>query len=45
AAMRPRKGRARPLAERSIGTPDAGATSFALIAAALRGVLAKEGPT
>ncbi|MCR2810919.1 MULTISPECIES: dihydroxyacetone kinase family protein [unclassified Microbacterium] len=43
AAMRPRKGRARPLAERSLGTPDAGATSFALIAAALRPVFATEG--
>jgi dihydroxyacetone kinase len=31
AALRPRLGRARPLAERSIGTPDAGATSLALV--------------
>lgn len=31
AALSPKKGRARPLAEKSIGTPDAGATSFALI--------------
>jgi dihydroxyacetone kinase len=31
AAMRPRVGRARPLAEKSVGTPDAGATSFALV--------------
>jgi len=30
APMTPRVGRARPLAERSIGTPDAGATSLAL---------------
>jgi dihydroxyacetone kinase len=30
AALRPRIGRARPLAERSVGTPDAGATSLAL---------------
>jgi dihydroxyacetone kinase len=30
ASMRPRVGRARPLAERSVGTPDAGAVSFAL---------------
>ncbi|WOP19257.1 dihydroxyacetone kinase family protein [Raineyella sp. LH-20] len=30
AGLRPRLGRARPLAERSLGTPDAGATSFAL---------------
>ena len=32
ADMRPRVGRARPLAERSVGTPDAGATSLAMIA-------------
>jgi len=32
ADMRPKVGRARPLAERSIGTPDAGATSLAMIA-------------
>ncbi|WEK61036.1 MAG: dihydroxyacetone kinase family protein [Candidatus Microbacterium colombiense] len=31
AALRPRKGRARPLAERSIGHPDPGAVSFALV--------------
>jgi dihydroxyacetone kinase len=30
ADMRPRVGRARPLAERSVGTPDAGATSLAM---------------
>jgi dihydroxyacetone kinase len=30
APLRPRIGRARPLAERSIGTPDAGAVSFAM---------------
>lgn len=30
-ALTPRRGRARPLAERSIGHPDPGATSFALI--------------
>jgi dihydroxyacetone kinase len=35
AALTPRLGRARPLAERSIGTPDAGAISFALIVTAL----------
>lgn len=34
-ALTPKKGRARPLAEKSIGTPDAGATSFALIVTAL----------
>jgi dihydroxyacetone kinase len=32
AGMRPKVGRARPLAERSIGTPDAGATSLAMCA-------------
>lgn len=31
ARLSPRLGRARPLAEKSVGTPDAGATSFALI--------------
>ncbi|WP_105566004.1 dihydroxyacetone kinase family protein [Microbacterium halophytorum] len=35
AGLSPKKGRARPLAEKSIGTPDAGATSFALIVEAL----------
>jgi dihydroxyacetone kinase len=30
AEMRPRVGRARPLADRSVGTPDAGATSLAM---------------
>lgn len=33
--LRPRKGRARPLADRSVGTPDPGAVSFALIATAI----------
>jgi dihydroxyacetone kinase len=32
ADMRPKVGRARPLAERSVGTPDAGATSLAMCA-------------
>jgi D-erythrulose 4-kinase len=36
----PRMGRARPHAERSIGTPDAGAVSLALIVRAVGGVLA-----
>lgn len=31
AELRPRTGRARPLAERSVGTPDPGATSLALV--------------
>ncbi|MCP2331649.1 dihydroxyacetone kinase family protein [Actinoalloteichus caeruleus] len=35
----PRMGRARPLAERSVGTPDAGAVSLALIVRAVRDVL------
>ena len=35
APLRPRKGRARPLAERSVGHPDPGAVSFALIVTAL----------
>ncbi|MBW9119725.1 dihydroxyacetone kinase family protein [Microbacterium trichothecenolyticum] len=39
-AMSPRRGRARPLAERSIGHPDPGAVSFSIIAAALAGWVA-----
>jgi D-erythrulose 4-kinase len=35
ANLKPRLGRARPLAEKSLGTPDAGATSMALIVTAL----------
>jgi len=34
AALTPRKGRARPLAERSVGHPDPGAVSFAIIVSA-----------
>ena len=41
--LSPRKGRARPLAERSIGHPDPGATSFALIASAVAGFAATAG--
>lgn len=37
AELKPKLGRARPLAEKSIGTPDPGATSFALIVGALGG--------
>lgn len=37
-SLRPRTGRAAPLAERSIGTPDAGATSLALCARTAAGV-------
>lgn len=39
AEMRPKIGRARPLAERSVGTPDAGAISFSLCADAVLEVL------
>lgn len=35
APLRPKKGRARPLAERSVGHPDPGATSFAVVLDAL----------
>jgi D-erythrulose 4-kinase len=35
AALTPKLGRARPLAEKSVGTPDAGATSFSMIVRAL----------
>ena len=35
AALRPALGRARPLAEKSLGHPDAGATSLALVASAI----------
>ncbi|MEU4968546.1 dihydroxyacetone kinase family protein [Streptomyces smyrnaeus] len=35
AELRPRLGRARPLAERSIGTPDPGATSLAMVLGAV----------
>jgi dihydroxyacetone kinase len=35
AELRPKVGRARPLAERSVGTPDAGATSLAMCAHAV----------
>ncbi len=39
AGLRPRIGRARPLAERSVGTADAGAVSFVLCARAVENVL------
>jgi dihydroxyacetone kinase len=41
----PKIGRARPLAERSVGTPDPGAVSLALILTAIGGVLADDAPT
>ncbi|MHA7861844.1 dihydroxyacetone kinase family protein [Tessaracoccus sp. Y36] len=40
-SLTPRKGRARPLAERSVGHPDPGAVSFALCAQAVSAVLTK----
>ncbi|HEY1176916.1 MAG TPA: DAK2 domain-containing protein, partial [Phytomonospora sp.] len=39
----PKVGRARPLADRSVGTPDPGAVSLALCARAVAGVLDSEG--
>jgi dihydroxyacetone kinase len=42
ASLRPQVGRARPLAERSLGTPDAGAVSMALCLRAVAGVLGDE---
>jgi len=39
AQLRPRVGRARPLAERSLGTPDAGAVSLAMSVKAIGDVL------
>ena len=39
APLRPRLGRARPLAERSVGHPDAGAISLAMIAKTIAGML------
>jgi dihydroxyacetone kinase len=41
ADLRPKVGRARPLAERSIGTPDAGAISFAICVRAVGELLAR----
>lgn len=40
ALLRPKKGRARPLADKSVGTPDAGATSFALVVESLGSITA-----
>ena len=42
AQLRPKVGRARPLAERSLGTPDAGAVSLGMCVEAVGGVLAGE---
>lgn len=44
AELRPRVGRARPLAERSLGSPDAGAVSMAMCVAAVAGVLTAGSP-
>jgi dihydroxyacetone kinase len=41
ADLRPKVGRARPLAEKSLGTPDAGATSMGMILTAVGDVLAE----
>jgi D-erythrulose 4-kinase len=41
AELRPRTGRARPLAERSVGSPDPGATSLALALTRISAVLAE----
>jgi len=41
-ALRPNIGRARPLAEKSVGTPDPGAVSLALCATAVGAVLAED---
>ncbi len=43
AALSPKVGRARPLAERSVGTPDAGATSLAMCVMEVGTVLAGRG--
>jgi dihydroxyacetone kinase len=43
AQLVPRLGRARPLAERSVGHPDAGAVSLALCARVVAGALELEG--
>ena len=40
--LRPRVGRARPLAEKSLGTPDAGAISMALCLRVVGEVLGSE---
>ncbi|MEU1802433.1 dihydroxyacetone kinase family protein [Streptomyces sp. NPDC019937] len=45
AALRPRLGRARPLAERSVGTPDPGATSLAAVLTAVADLPARHTTT
>ena len=44
AQLTPKVGRARPLAERSVGTPDAGATSMAMCLVAVGEVLERQEP-
>jgi dihydroxyacetone kinase len=44
ADLLPRRGRARPHAERSLGTPDAGAHSFALIVSAITDAIPQQPP-
>jgi len=43
AKLRPKIGRARPLAERSLGTPDAGAVSLAMCIGTVAEALHREG--
>ncbi|MDJ0395732.1 dihydroxyacetone kinase family protein [Rhodococcus sp. G-MC3] len=43
AGLRPKVGRARPLAERSVGTPDAGAVSLAMCVATVAELLTTQG--
>ncbi|MYU18240.1 DAK2 domain-containing protein, partial [Streptomyces sp. SID8361] len=43
AGLRPRLGRARPLADRSVGTPDPGATSLAAVLTAVATLRATTG--
>jgi dihydroxyacetone kinase len=43
ASLVPKIGRARPLAEKSVGTPDPGATSLALAIRAVHRVLTERG--
>lgn len=45
APLRPRRGRARPLADKSVGTPDPGAVSLALVARSAAGHLAPAPPS
>ena len=44
AELLPRIGRARPHAQKSVGTPDPGAVSFALVVTAVAGVMARPQP-